>query len=166
MGHSGFPQELRYAGLGDRKGGEKSLENMAACCSRSLWYRTLLIRKQLSYLLQLNRPERGLPKGWIPGPTASRCPAGNCWPAKMTCGGHFPRGLREPVLAALGTCFLSDTLTSRSLWGLCAVSVKVRRTVVFDSYPLSSPGKFIKETRTLLKMGMDPWKAAECLKPK
>lgn len=51
----------------------------------------------------------------------------------MTCGGHFPRGLREPVLAALGTCFLSDTLTSRSLWGLCAVSVKVRRTVVFDS---------------------------------
>ena len=44
-----------------QKGREKSLENMAACCSRSLWY-PLLVSK-LSYLLQLNRPERELPKG-------------------------------------------------------------------------------------------------------
>lgn len=70
---------------------------------------------------------------------------------KTICGGHFPRGLLEPVVAAVGTCFLSDTLTSRSLWGLCAVSVEVRRTVVFDSYPLFSPGKFIVLLSALLR---------------
>lgn len=120
-------------------------------CSRSFWYPTLLVRKQLSYLQQQSHPERRRPKGWTPGPAASRCPGGNCWPVKTICGGHFPRGLLEPVVAAVGTCFLSDTLTSRSLWGLCAVSVEVRRTAVFDSYPLFSPGKFIVLLSALLR---------------
>lgn len=105
------------------------LQNITATLSPLLWHSTLLvaIRRQLSYLQQ-SYPVRGCLKGWIPGLAASRYLGGNCWPMKMICGygSHFLQGLPEPVVI-LGSCFLSDKLFSKSLWGFYAASVKVKR---------------------------------------
>lgn len=130
MGHSGFIQELRYTGPGDQNGREnathnpQSLQNITATLSSLLWQQS---GRQISYLQQ-SYPVRGRLKGWIPGLAASRYLGGNCWPMKMICvyGGHFLRGLLEPVVA-LESCFLSDKLTSKSLWGFYAASGKVKR---------------------------------------
>lgn len=43
-------------------------------------------------------------------------------------GGHFLQGLHEPVVA-LGSCFLSDKLASKSLWGFCAASVRAEQAL-------------------------------------
>lgn len=45
-------------------------------------------------------------------------------------GGRFLQELLEPVVA-LGSCFLSDKLTSKSLWRFCAASVKVSQEELF-----------------------------------
>lgn len=134
-GHSGSIQELRYTGPGDQNSREnaihnlQSLQNITATLAPLLWHTTLLvaIRRQLSYLQQ-SYPVRGCLKGWIPGLAASRYLGGNCWPMKMICGygGQFLQGFLELVVA-LGSCFLSDKLTSKSLWRFYAASVKVKR---------------------------------------
>lgn len=135
MGHPGFIQELRYTGPGDQNGRENATHSPnhfrtpQPPCSHSrpaplLWQQA---GRQISYLQQ-SYPVRGRLKGWIPGLAASRYLGGNCWPMKMICvyGGHFLRGLLEPVVA-LESCFLSDKLTSKSLWGFYAASGKVKR---------------------------------------
>lgn len=76
-----------------------------------------------------------------------------------------------PVVVALETCFLSDKPTSKFLWGLGVASVKVKKTVIFVSCPLSSLEMFRSPSllpsgegdQDTLDMGMGPWRAAECV---